>query len=40
MTAVAATVALLTLATLAATMVVPPRYLPSYRRGGWGRHAR
>lgn len=28
------------LAAFTALILVPPQYLPSYRRGGWGRHYR
>ena len=31
--------ALLPLVTLVGLMACPPKYLPNYRRGGWGKYA-
>ena len=35
-----ALLACLSLAAFTALILVPPQYLPSYRRGGWGRYHR
>lgn len=42
MTELLSTLAAVLLPTLSmvALMVAPPKYLPSYRRGGWGKFAR
>ena len=36
----AALTALTVLSALAALMATPPKYLPDYQRGGWGKYAR